>query len=93
VLGCDRSVKKIINLHGLTVTLQLGCDRTAPKKNSVRLEKAAADRPARTGLSGQTCADRSETGSTGFGQDGPGKIWLKAAELKISSEVQLASSS
>jgi hypothetical protein len=105
--GCDRSVKKIINLHGLTLTLQLGCDQTAPKKDSARLEKVVADRPARTGLRGQTCADRSETGSTGqrpvqpvfnagstgFGQDGPGKIWLKAAELKFSSEVQLASSS
>jgi hypothetical protein len=34
--------------------------------------------------SGQTCADRSETGSTGFGQDGPGKILLKTAELKFS---------
>ena len=32
-------------------------------------------------------------GSTGFNQDGPGKNWLKAAELKFSSEVQLASSS
>ena len=58
-----------------------------------------------TDLRGQACADRPaltgqrpvqpvfNAGSTGFGQDGPGKIWLKAAELKFSSEVQLASSS
>jgi hypothetical protein len=32
-------------------------------------------------------------GSTGFNQDGPGKNWLKTAELKFSFEVQLASSS
>jgi hypothetical protein len=30
------------------------------------------------------------TGSTGFGQESPGYFWLKAAELKFSSEVQLA---
>jgi hypothetical protein len=58
-----------------------------------------------TDLRGQACADRPaltdqrpvqpvfNAGSTGFDQDGPGKIWLKAAGLKFSSEVQLASSS
>jgi hypothetical protein len=58
-----------------------------------------------TDLRGQACADRPaltgqrpvqlvfNVGSTGFGQDGSGKIWLKAAELKFSSEVQLATSS
>jgi hypothetical protein len=52
-----------------------------------------------TDLRGQACADRPaltgqrpvqpvfNAGSTGFGQDGPGKIWLKAAELKFSSKV------
>jgi hypothetical protein len=49
-----------------------------------------------TDLRGQACADRPalsgqrpvqpvfNADSTGFGQDGPGKIWLKAAELKFS---------
>jgi hypothetical protein len=84
------------NLRALQLS---GCDRSKRKKDSARLtlergwKRTAADRPARTGLRGQTCADRSKTGSTGFGQDGPGKIWLKTAELKFSSEVQLASSS
>jgi hypothetical protein len=46
--------------------------------------------------SSETCADRTaltgqrpvqpvyNAGSTGFDQDGPGKIWLKAGELKFS---------
>jgi hypothetical protein len=59
--------------------------------------QACADRPARTDLRGQTGQRPVQpvfnAGSTGFDQDGPGKIWLKAAELKFSSEVQLASSS
>jgi hypothetical protein len=49
-----------------------------------------------TDLRGQACVDRPaltgqrpvqpvfNAGSTGFGQDGSGKIWLKAAELKFS---------
>jgi hypothetical protein len=102
------------NLRALT--LQRGCDRTAQKKDSAWLaarqkkycatEKGAADRPARTGLRGQTCVDRPvltgqrpvqpvfNTGSTGFGQDGPGKIWLKGAELNFSwpSPAELESS-
>jgi hypothetical protein len=53
--------------------------------------------PARTDLRGQTGQRPVQpvhyAGSTGFNQDGPGKNWLKAAELKFSSEVQLASSS
>jgi hypothetical protein len=56
------------------------CDRS---KRCCATEKIAGDRPARTG--------RSETGSTGppggstaFNQDGPGKDWLKTAELKFS---------
>jgi hypothetical protein len=60
-------------------------------------KKGAADRPARTGLRGQTGQRPVQpvhyAGSTGFNQDGPGKNWLKTAELKFSSEVQLASSS
>ena len=61
------------------------CDRPATgQKGVARLKKKiAGDRPARTG--------RSETGSTGppggstaFNQDGPGKDWLKTAELKFS---------
>jgi hypothetical protein len=70
------------------------------EKNVARLKK-----PQLTDLRGQACADRTaltgqrpvqpvhNAGSTGFNQDGPGKIWLKTAELKFSSEVQLASSS
>jgi hypothetical protein len=53
--------------------------------------QACADRPALTGQ--RPVQPVYNTGSTGFDQDGPGKIWLKAAELKFSSEVQLASSS
>jgi hypothetical protein len=52
-----------------------------------------------TRLQKKNCTDRelqltgqSQTGSTGFGQESPGYFWLKAAELKFSSEVQLASS-
>jgi hypothetical protein len=68
-------------------------------KRPVNREKdaAAADRPAWTGLRGQTGQRQVQpvhyAGSTGFNQDGPGKNWLKTAELKFSSEVQLASSS
>jgi hypothetical protein len=90
--GCDRSKKRFCaaltgqkkNLHGLTLTLQLGCDRTAQKKvlhgilrgekNSVRLKKLQ-----QTDLRGQTCADRLETGSTGlqcrFNRFWPGWSW------------------
>jgi hypothetical protein len=50
-----------------------------------RLQKNCTDRELQ--LTGQ-----SQTGSTGFGQESPGYFWLKAAELKFSSEVQLASS-
>jgi hypothetical protein len=50
LLGCDRPEKKIINLHGLL--------RGKNKDKYCATEKAAADRPARTGLRGQTCADR-----------------------------------
>jgi hypothetical protein len=74
---------------------------------AARLKKILRDwkKLQRTDLRGQACADRPaltgqspvqpvfNTGSTGFGQDGPDKIWLKTAELKFSSEVQLASSS
>jgi hypothetical protein len=74
--GCDRLKKKFTRLTLL---------HKKNKDKSCATEKAAADRPARTGW--------SETGSTGFDQDDPSKIWLKAAELKFSSEVQLASSS
>jgi hypothetical protein len=67
------------------------------KKNTARLKKLQL-----TDLRGQVCADRTaltgqrpvqpvhNAGSTGFDQDDPGKIWLKAAELRFSSEVQLA---
>jgi hypothetical protein len=80
-------------LHGL----QRGKNK---EKNTARLKKLQL-----TDLRGQACADRPaltgqrpvqpvyNAGSTGFDQDGPGKIWLKAAELKFSSEVQLTSSS
>jgi hypothetical protein len=68
--------------------------RCCPKENkdkSCATEKAAADRPARTGLRGQTGQIPVQpvhyAGSTGFNQDGPGKIWLKTAELKFSTEV------
>jgi hypothetical protein len=75
-------------LHGLL--------RGKTKKKYCATEKAAAHRPARTDLRGQTGQRPVQpvfiAGSTGFDQDGPGKIWLKATELKFSSEVQLASS-
>jgi hypothetical protein len=88
------------------LTLERGCDRTGQKKRFC-MACCAAKKSARLkkNCSWQTCADRPaltgqrpvqpvfNAGSTGFGQDGPGKIWLKAAELKFSSEVQLASSS
>jgi hypothetical protein len=56
--------------------LQSGLDRTKEKdsawhaalKNKEKYcatEKVAAHRPAHTGLRGQNCTDRSETGSTG----------------------------
>jgi hypothetical protein len=80
--GSDRSKKRI--LHGML--------RWKTKKNTARLKKLQL-----TDLRGQACADRTaltgqrpvqpvhNAGSTGFDQDGPGKIWLKAAELKFSS--------
>jgi hypothetical protein len=77
-----------------------------PKKDSARPDAAARLkkilRDWKKSCSRQACADRPaltgqrpvqpvfNTGSTGFGQDGPGKIWLKTAELKFSSKVQLA---
>jgi hypothetical protein len=54
-------------------------------------EQACADRSALTGQ--RPVQPVYNADSTGFDQDGPGKIWLKAAELKFSSEVRLASSS
>ena len=68
-------------------------DRPATgQKGAARLKKLQV-----TDLRGQTGQRPVQpvhyAGSTGFNQDGPGKIWLKAAELKFSSEVQLASSS
>jgi hypothetical protein len=69
------------------------------KKNAVRpaesdqkkicaSDTAAADRPARTGLRGQTgqrpVQPVHHAGSTAFNHDGPGKNWLKTAELKFS---------
>jgi hypothetical protein len=48
-----------------------------------------ADRPALTGQ--RPVQPVNNTGSTGFGQGAPGKIWSKAAELKFNSEVQLVS--
>jgi hypothetical protein len=80
--GCDRSKRKKI-MHGML--------RGKTKKNTARLKKLQL-----TDLRGQACADRTaltgqrpvqpvyNAGSTGFDQDGPGKIWLKAAELKFS---------
>jgi hypothetical protein len=77
----DQEEKKI--LHGML--------RGKTKKNTARLKKLQL-----TDLRGQACADRTaltghrpvqpvhNAGSTGFDQDGPGKIWLKAAELKFS---------
>jgi hypothetical protein len=62
------------------------------KKDYARLKKELQ----MTDLRGQACADRPaltgqrpvqpvfNAGSTDFDQDGPGKIWLKAAELKFS---------
>jgi hypothetical protein len=84
----DQEEKKI--LHDML--------RGKTKKNTARLKKLQL-----TDLRGQACTDRTaltgqrpvqpvhNAGSTGFDQDGPGKIWLKPAELKFSSEVQLTS--
>jgi hypothetical protein len=90
--GCDR-IKKIC-----TPGRQQRWKRPVNKeKDAPWLKKDAADRPARTGLRGQTGQIPVQpvhyAGSTGYNQDGPGKKWLKTAELKFSSEVQLASSS
>jgi hypothetical protein len=75
-------------------------EKTGQKKVLCALHKATKKNlRVRHCCSWQTCvnrpvrSDRAETGSTGFNQDGPGKNWLKTAELKFSSEVQLASSS
>jgi hypothetical protein len=101
--GCDRSKKK----DSARLTLLRDCDRSAKKNNKSAWLAARQKKSARLkkGCSWQTCADRPaltdqrpvqpvfNASSTGFGQDGPGKIWLKAAELKFSSKVQLASSS
>jgi hypothetical protein len=68
-------------------------DAAAHQKKRLRDWKSAADlradRPAQTG---QTPVQPvTHTGSTGFGQGAPGKNWSKAAELKFSCKVQLAS--
>jgi hypothetical protein len=97
LLGCDRTAKKKSARPDTAARLW----PDDPKKDSAwpdaaaRLKKILRDwkKLQRTDLRGQACADWSETGSTGFGQDGPGKIWLKTTELKFSFEVQLASSS
>jgi hypothetical protein len=92
LLGCDRTTPK---------------KDSAWPDAAARLKKILRDwkKLQRRDLRGQACADRAaltgqrpvqpvfHAGSTGFGQDGPGKIWLKAAELKFSSKVQLISSS
>jgi hypothetical protein len=74
---------------------QIFCAPDAAAHLKKRLKKVQrtdlrADRPAQTG---QTPVQPvTHTGSTGFGQCAPGKNWSKAAELKFSCKVQLASS-
>jgi hypothetical protein len=60
----------------------MACCAEKQRKKYCATEKAAAHRPARTGLRGQTGQRPVQlvfkAGSTGFDQNGPGKIWLKA---------------
>jgi hypothetical protein len=88
--------------------LQSGSDRSkrkrfcAPCRVDATGQKKKILRALQKNCIWQTCAVLTSqrpvqpvfnAGSTGFDQDGPGKNWLKTAELKFSSEVQLTSSS
>jgi hypothetical protein len=98
--GCDRTAP-----NKKSARQQSGSDRTEEKYSArltLLLEKTKTNpawlkRLQLTDLHGQTGQRQVQpvfnVGSTVFDQDGPGEIWLKAAELKFSSEVQLASSS